>query len=125
VTKYLDVRADGAAAPLWRAEVAGSWLGRLRGLIGRSHLASGAGLYLVGTNGVHMLFMRFAIDVLFLGAPRTDGARPVVALKPNLKPWTGIVWWVRGARGAIEVPAGSLAASGLRVGDYVTLAPAD
>ena len=72
-----------------------------------------------------MLFMRFAIDVLFLGAPRADGARPVVALKPGLKPWTGIVWYVRGARGAAEVPAGSLAATGLAVGDYVTLAPAD
>jgi uncharacterized membrane protein (UPF0127 family) len=97
----------------------------LRGLIGRRQLASGEGLYLAGTNGVHMLFMRFAIDVLFVGAPRSDGARPVIALKPNLKPWTGIVWWVRGARGALEVPAGSLRASGLRVGDYVTLAPAD
>ena len=115
----------GAGGPLWRLEVAGSWLGRLRGLIGRSGLTTGTGLYLAGTNGVHMLFMRFAIDVLFVGAPRADGARPVVALKPNLAPWTGIVWWVRGARGAIEVPAGSLAASGLKVGDYVTLAPTD
>ncbi|MEP7379046.1 MAG: DUF192 domain-containing protein [Chloroflexota bacterium] len=124
MTKYLEVRADGSTAPLWRVAVAGSWLARLRGLIGRSQLATGEGLYLAGTNGVHMLFMSFAIDVLFLGAPRADGARPVVALKPNLKPWTGIVWWVRGARGAIEVPAGSLAASGLRAGDHLTLAPA-
>ncbi|MEO8626332.1 MAG: DUF192 domain-containing protein [Candidatus Limnocylindrales bacterium] len=123
MTKYLEVRADGIAAPLWRVAVAGSWLGRLRGLIGRSELATGEGLYLAGTNGVHMLFMRFAIDVLFLGAPRADGARPVVALKPNLKPWTGIVWWVRGARGAVEVPVGALASSGLRVGDYVRIEP--
>jgi uncharacterized membrane protein (UPF0127 family) len=111
--------------PLWRLEVGDSWLARLRGLIGRSRLAPGEGLYLPGTNGVHMLFMRFAIDCLFLGAPRTDGARPIVALKPNLPPWTGIVWWVRGARGAIELPAGALAESGLRVGDYVRLAPVD
>jgi uncharacterized membrane protein (UPF0127 family) len=48
----------------------------------------------------------------------------VVALKPNLRPWTGLVPWVRGARGAVEVPAGSLTSSGLSVGDYVTLAPA-
>jgi len=110
---------------LWRVDVADSFLAKLRGLIGRSGLASGRGLYLTGTNSIHMLFMRFAIDVVFLGALRSDGARPVVALKPNLKPWTGIVWYVRGARGAIEVPAGSLAASGLKVGDYVTVAPAD
>jgi len=121
----VNLLAENDATPLWRLDVAGSWLARLRGLIGRRALAAGEGLYLPGTNGVHMLFMRFAIDCLFVGAPRTDGARPVVALKPNLAPWTGIVWWVRGARGAIEVPAGALASSGLRVGDYVTLAPAD
>jgi uncharacterized membrane protein (UPF0127 family) len=125
VSKHVEVGADGGTQPLWRVEVAGTWLGRLRGLIGRKGLATGDGLYLAGTNGVHMLFMRFAIDVLFLGAPRADGARPVVALKPNLKPWTGIVWWVRGAHGAIEISAGSLAESGLRVGDHVTLVPAD
>ena len=121
----MDLLADGAAAPLWRLDVAGNWLGRLRGLIGREGLDAGRGLYLPGTNGVHMLFMRFAIDCLFVGAPRPDGARPLVALKPNLAPWTGIVWWVRGARGAIEVPAGALASSGLRLGDYVRLAPTD
>lgn len=121
----MELRAAGSATRLWRLDVAGSWLERLRGLIGRRSLAPGEGLYLPGTNGVHMLFMRFAIDCLFVGAPRTDGARPVVALKPNLGPWTGIVWWVRGARGAIELPAGSLADSGLRVGDYVALAPLD
>jgi uncharacterized membrane protein (UPF0127 family) len=120
----MDLRAADGSAPLYRVEVADSWLARLQGLIGRRSLESGSGLYLTGANSIHMLFMRFAIDVVFVGAPRNDGARPVVALKPGLKPWTGIVWYVRGARGAIEVPAGSLAASGLRVGDYVTLSAA-
>ena len=125
MARQVNLLAGENPTPLWRLEVADSWLGRLRGLIGRRGLATGEGLYLPGTNGVHMLFMRFAIDCLFVGAPRSDGARPVVALKPNLAPWTGIVWWVRGARGAIEVPAGALASSGLGVGDYVTLVPAD
>ena len=125
MAQRLDLLADGKTTPLWRLEVAGSWLGRLRGLIGRAGLDSGSGLYLPGTNGVHMLFMRFAIDCLFVGAPRTDGARPVVALKPNLAPWTGIVWWVRGARGVIELPAGALAGSAISRGDYVRLEPVD
>ena len=121
----MNLLARDNATVLWRLQVAGSWLDRLRGLIGRRGLAAGDGLYLPGTNGVHMLFMRFAIDCVFVGAPRADGTRAVVALKPNLAPWTGIVWWVRGAHGAIEVPAGALASSGLRVGDCVTMAPAD
>ena len=120
----MELRLAGSPASLWRLDVAGSWLARLRGLIGRRSLAPGEGLYLPGTNGVHMFFMRFAIDVVFVGAPRSDGARKVVALKPNLRPWTGLVLYVRGARGAVEVKAGSLAGSGLHVGDYVTLAPA-
>jgi uncharacterized membrane protein (UPF0127 family) len=119
----MEVRAVGSAKPLWRLRVARSWLARLRGLIGHPGLAPGEGLYLPGTNGVHMFFMRFPIDVVFVGPAGNDDARPVLALKSNLAPWTGIVWWVRGASGAIEVPAGSLAASGLRVGDHVTLTP--
>jgi uncharacterized protein len=111
--------ADGA--PLWRLEVADSWLGRLRGLMFRPALADGSGLYLPGTNSVHMMFMRFPIDALFLGAPRGDGAQPVVALRPALRPWTGVVWWVRGARGAVELPAGTLARAALAPGDLVRL----
>ena len=119
----MELRIAGTPASLWRLDVADSWLARLRGLIGRRSLAPGEGLYLPGTNGVHMFFMRFAIDVVFVGSARADGARRVVALKPNLRPWTGFVLYVRGANGAAEVPAGSLSASGLSVGDYVTLTP--
>lgn len=108
-------------ALIWRLEVADSWLSRLRGLIGRSELGPNEGLYLPGTNGVHMLFMRFAIDCLFVGPPRADGTHEVVAVRERLAPWSGIVWWVRGARGAIEVGAGGIAAAGLGPGDIVTL----
>ena len=121
----MDLIAEGKTVPLWRVEVAGSWLSRLRGLIGRRGLGPGEGLYLPGTNSIHMLFMRFAIDCLFVGAPRTDGSRQVVAVRERLAPWTGVVWWVRGARGVVELPAGSLAASGLKLGDYVSFGPAD
>ena len=125
MAQRLDLVTEGKTVPLWRLEVAGSWLSRLRGLIGRRGLGPGEGLYLPGTNSIHMLFMRFAIDCLFVGAPRTDGSRQVVAVRQRLAPWTGVVWWVRGARGVVELPAGSLAASGLKLGDYVSFEPAD
>ena len=108
----------------WRLSVADSWATRLRGLIGRRSLPAGEGLYLPGTNGVHMLFMRFAIDCLFLGPPRPDGAQQIVAVRHNLAPWRGVVWWVRDARGAVELPAGAAVESGLRQGDFVRLEPA-
>jgi uncharacterized membrane protein (UPF0127 family) len=107
--------ADGVL--LWRLTVAGSWLARLRGLIGRESLAPGEGLFLNGTNGVHMLFMRFAIDCVFVSHPHGDGSREVVAVRTDLRPWRGIVWWVRGAHGAIEVASGEANRLGVRPGD--------
>jgi uncharacterized membrane protein (UPF0127 family) len=71
-----------------------------------------------------MFFMRFAIDCVFLSAPVADGSQKVVAVRERLAPWRGIVWWVRGAHGAVELAAGSAAAAGLRKGDYVRLGTA-
>ncbi len=103
---------------------ASTWISRARGLMGRRALAPDEGLFLPGTNSIHMLFMRFPIDCLFVGAPRTDGSREVVGVREQLAPWRGVVWWVRGARGTVELPAGSLAEAGVRRGDYVRLEPA-
>ncbi len=120
----LIVRRASDGEVLWTVDVAGSWLARLRGLIGRSSLEPNAGLFFPGTNGVHMLFMRFGIDCVFVGAPRPDGSRQVVAVRSHLRPWMSIVWWVRGAHGAIELLAGSAAAAGVSTGDLLRLEPA-
>jgi uncharacterized membrane protein (UPF0127 family) len=115
-------RTDGTC--VWTVGVARSWLARLRGLIGRRGLAEGEGLYLPGTNGIHMLFMRFPIDCLFLSARRPDGTRQVLGVRERLAPWRGVVWWIGGAKGVLELPAGSVAASGIRRGDLINLTPA-
>ena len=95
---------------------------RFRGLMGRRSLPAGQGLWLSGTNGIHMFFMRFPIDAVFLGKPAADGGRPVLAIRRALRPWTGMVPLVRGADGVLELPVGSIDASGTVVGDVVTLA---
>lgn len=120
----LQLRTADGKDPGWRLQVADGWLGRARGLMGRKSLASGEGLYLPGTNSIHMLFMRFPIDCLFVGALRSDGSREIVGVRERLAPWRGVVCWVRGARGAVEVPAGSVASAGLTRGDVVRLEPA-
>jgi uncharacterized protein len=102
--------------------VADSYRDRLRGLIGRASLAEGEGLFLPGTTGVHMLFMRFPIDCLFVSEAR-DGVRTVLAARQRLAPWKGVVWHVRGARGVVELPAGTLDAHGVTQGDRVRLEP--
>ena len=102
-------------------ETASSLWARFRGLMGRRSLAVGHSLWLTGTNGIHMFFMRFPIDAVFLGKPAADGSRRVLAARRSLRPWTGIVLLVRGAAGVLELPAGSIDASGTVVGDVVRL----
>ncbi len=101
-------------------EPARSFWAKFMGLMGRPSLPPSAGLWLPGTNNIHMMFMRFPIDCIFLARPEADGRR-VVSVRRALRPWTGIVWFARGADGVLELPVGTLDASGTSVGDLVRL----
>jgi uncharacterized protein len=102
-------------------EIAESFLARFMGLMGRASLPAGGGLWLRPGSGIHMLFMRFPIDAVFLAKPNADGARRVVAVHARLRPWTGVVWWARGADGCLELQAGAAEASGTVRDDLVLL----
>jgi uncharacterized membrane protein (UPF0127 family) len=134
--RRIVVERAGDGSALWAVEVADSWFSRLRGLIGRHSPARGTGLYFPGTNSIHMLFMRYPIDCVFVGSPSADGGaaaggnrldevREVLAVRENLRPWTGVVWWVRGARGAIELAAGGATQAGVGVGDRLRFSSAE
>ncbi len=112
-----------------RVRTASSLWARFRGLMGRAALEPGEGLWFPGDTSIHMLFMRFPIDAVFLAPeqraapasarqPSADHWR-VVAIRADLRPWTGVVWYVRGARGCLELESGAAAAAGLQVGDQV------
>ena len=102
-------------------ESADSLRAKFMGLMGRPALDPGAALWLPDSNGIHMMFMRFAIDAVFLGKPDADGARAVVSVHPGLSRWRGLVPLVRGAHGVLELPVGTIAASGTVVGDRIAL----
>lgn len=119
------VRLDGSGTPSGsggvvarRVASADSFWARFMGLMGRTSLPADEGLYLAG-NSIHMFFMRFPIDAVFVGKPDASGARSVVACKPDLRPWTSLVMPVRGAAGVIELPAGSIARAGVQAGAIV------
>ncbi len=102
-----------------RVAIANTRWTRLRGLLGRPEPQEGEGLLIVPSRGVHMMGMRYALDVVLL-----DGAGTVVALYPELPPW-GKTRMHRGARVALELPAGSIARTGTRTGDLVDWSPAE
>jgi uncharacterized membrane protein (UPF0127 family) len=104
-----------------QVEVAASLWARFMGLMGRRSLAPGDGLWLTGTNGIHMFFMRFAIDAIFLGRPGPTGNRVVLAARSFLRPWVGLVPLVRGADGCLELPVGTIEATGTVQGDTVRI----
>ena len=102
-------------------ESANSLWAKFMGLMGRASLPPGAGLWLPESNGIHMMFMRFAIDAIFVGKPDATGARPVLAIRERLPAWRGLVPLVRGAHGVLELPVGTIEASGTVVGDRITI----
>jgi uncharacterized membrane protein (UPF0127 family) len=97
------------------AEWRGSMLGRARGLLGRSHLPAGDGIVISPCNSVHMFFMRFPLDVVYI-----DKEHRVVKTATNLKPWR-VSFGGKGAHAAIELPVGAIAASKTAAGDELHL----
>jgi uncharacterized protein len=61
-------------------------------------------------SSIHMAFMRFAIDAVFL-----DRELRVVKVAADVKPWRAAA--ARGAKSVLEIPAGEAARRGLKVGD--------
>ena len=110
----------GGAVIAGEVRFARSFWQRLRGLMGRSSLAEGEGLWIPDTS-IHMFFMRFPIDAVFLSAPDTSGERTIVACRPSLRPWAGIVMPVKGAEGVVELQDGTIGRTGIQVGDKLTL----
>lgn len=94
-----------------KVRTASTFLSRFVGLLGTVAIAEGEGLWIVPCRSVHTLGMRYPIDVAFL-----DARGIVVGILKGLPPNRfGRV--VRDARGALELRAGTLAATGTSPGD--------
>src|SRR5437879_13854701 len=107
------IRADGRVV-CERCLVADRPPARMRGLLGRASCPQGEGLLLRPAASVHLFFMAFAIDVVWL-----DRDLHVVGTTPDLRPWRTAR--CRGARAALELPAGECERRGLRLGDRLEL----
>jgi len=97
-----------------RCLLAETALTRMRGLLGRRDLPSGEGILLKPASSVHMAFMRFAIDAVFL-----DRELRVVRIATDLKPWRAA--GARGSKSVLEIAAGEAARRGLTTGDRLVV----
>ncbi len=86
-----------------RTEAARSFSARLLGLIPRSSLEPEEGLWLEPCSSIHMCFMQFPIDAVFV-----DSNGKVLHIIADFKPWRFSPWFT-GAHGVLELPAGRCA----------------
>lgn len=97
-----------------RAARATSHWQRFRGLMLRSGLQPGEALVIEPCGSIHMMFMRFRIDAVFYDK---DGR--VTKVARGVRPWIGLAFGGRGAKGVIEMRPGD--AIGLQPGDELRM----
>ena len=95
--------------------IADSVLQRMRGLLGKKEFNNGQAIILKPCDSIHTFFMKFSIDVLFVGRNNC-----VIKAISCLKPFrlTGIYF---NARFAIELPAGTIQSTLTSEDDIVQL----
>lgn len=110
-TAYNETRAKHLATHL---EVADNTHTRRKGLLGRDGLAPATGLWIYPCESVHTFTMRFAIDLVYLDR---DGV--VKKVRSAVRP--GRISACLAARSVIELPAGTVVATGTQVGDRIAI----
>ena len=95
--------------------LADTFFSRFKGLMGVDSLRPGSGLLIVPCNSIHMFFMKFPLDIIFL-----DKNNCVVSLIEGIKPWQ-VSKIIRKAHSVLELPTGSIKASVTQAGDVLEL----
>jgi len=98
-----------------RCPVARSTRDRTVGLLRTPEADMADGLLIERSPSIHMFFMRYPIDAIFL-----DRHQRVARIAADLRPWR-VVAWARGARDCLEAPVGTVARTGTMVGDQFLL----
>jgi uncharacterized membrane protein (UPF0127 family) len=98
-----------------KVSLADNFYSRLFGLIPRKSISTGEGLIIDPCNSIHMFFMRFPIDVLFV-----DKNNVVVYIVENIKPWriSKVVW---NSKYVVELPVGTVKKASTTVGDKIKI----
>lgn len=109
-TQKIYISGAPQSAPFLEVKIADGFFDRLAGLMFQKKLPQGTGLLLAPCNSVHMCFMRFAIDVIYI-----DKDFIILKVVKNLRPWVGVSMCGK-AWATLEMSAGEAERCGLKVG---------
>ena len=98
---------------VFQLEIADTFLKRFLGLMGRKKIPAGQGLLILPCNSIHMLFMRFSIDAVYI-----DENFVVKKIVRSLTPFIGMSICA-GAHAVIELAAGEAARLNFQVGSKI------
>lgn len=101
-------RTDIATA----AEIANTSATRQKGLLGRTGLPEGGGLWIVPCESVHTFFMKFPIDLVYI-----NRGKVVTKVCPGVRPWRISACF--SAHSIIELPVGAIHRSRTTPGDQL------
>jgi uncharacterized membrane protein (UPF0127 family) len=86
-------------------------------LLGREQLSSKEALLITHCQSIHMFFMKFAIDAVFM-----DKKEHVVGLVRNIKPGQlSPIFWKSAC--VIELPVGTIEVTRTQIGDKIAISP--
>ncbi|MFN4149589.1 MAG: DUF192 domain-containing protein [Candidatus Sericytochromatia bacterium] len=91
--------------------LANTMLTRFIGLMNKKTLEDNEGILLTPCNSIHMMFMKFPLDIVFL-----DRKNKVIKIIENLKPWrvSPVIFM---AQSVLELPSGTISKTGLKIND--------
>lgn len=104
--------------------VAERFFERLRGLLGRRGMEPGEGLLIRECNNIHMWFMQFPIDVVFVKpTTRQDGSRAltVTSAHADVPAWKVLPLMDSKARETLELPVGTIRRCAIEAGDELCI----
>lgn len=125
VVKVLSLKNQALIAD--KVNVAECFMDRLRGLIGKAGLVPGQGMLFPQCNNIHMWFMQFPIDVVFLRKAskpaKEDGSVSwiVTSAHEKVRPWRIRPLMDFKASETLELPSGSIRQFAIEPGDELCI----
>lgn len=108
--KYKIINKTKGICIAQNGQEAATFFQRFLGLMLREGIAKDEALIFHNVNSIHMFFMRFPIDVVYL-----DKSNKVLKIKHSLKPWR-MSSCVR-AKATIELPSQKAKETAIEIGD--------